>query len=208
MASLYRRPPGRIVGSSVGAAFGLVFVIANAGAVGRPADVALRLLALVGFATCLVGVVRRARQSPRVSPEQPRLGRGYWAVVAGEVAIILVGRYILATALGRPGAVLPWVTLVVGVHFFALAEVLHARLYHVVGLLVTGCALAGFALANSAGGATGATSAVAVAAGVCPGFLLLAASLWGLRPPRRKPIVAPAPDAEESSRSDGSGAVG
>ncbi len=186
MASPFRRLPGRAIGSSIGAAFGVVFVIANAGALGRPTEVALRLLALGAFMACLVCVVRSSRVA--VAGEPLHFGPEYWAVVAGEVAFLLAGRYILNGPLDRPEAALPWLTLVVGVHFFPLAVVRHARIDHLLGIMLTGCGLAGLGLAFAPGDTAAAT---ALTAGVIPGFVLLTASIWAMRDVSPRPISAP-----------------
>ncbi|MGN6574957.1 MAG: hypothetical protein ACTHKG_04660 [Nocardioides sp.] len=184
MGSLRRRLPGDAVGSSVGAAFGGVFVFATAGELGRLADMSLRLVALLVFGVCMAGVIRSSRRAR--APRPARFGRHYWAVVAAEVTLILAGRYVLVVILDRPEAVLPWVTVVVGVHFFPLAVVLRARIDHLVGLALTGCGLAGLVLSFTADDAAMPTALIA---GVCPGFVLLGASLWGLRHPVPQPTT-------------------
>ncbi len=194
MVTPLRRMSGRAVGSSVGAVFGVVFVVVSTGALGRPATVALRLLAVGVFMTCAVGVVRASRAARTGDPV--RFGRGYWAVVAGEVVLLFAGRYVLIGPLDRPEAAVPWLTLVVGVHFFPLAVVLRAGIDHLLGIVLTGCGMAGLGLAFAPGDTATAT---ALTAGVIPGFLLLAASLWGVRNVGPRPASAPVPAQESPS---------
>ncbi len=107
--------------------------------------------------------------------------------------MLLAGWYLLNGPLGRPDAALPWVTLVVGVHFFALALVFRARAQHFLGASLTVCGVVGLALA--VGGAP--ASSVALTAGICPGFVLLAFSLWDLS--RARPAAGARPSTPETT---------
>jgi hypothetical protein len=166
---------GRATGSVIGAVFGLVYVEVNAFTIGEPGSLVVRIAAWVAFGTCLVAVGRGRGRGAASPGEALRLGARYWLVVAGEAVLLFGGWYGLNGPIGRPDAALPWVTLVVGVHFFALAVVFHARVHHLLGVCLTLCGAAGMALAL--GGAS--SSSVVVTAGICPGFVLLAFSLWG-----------------------------
>ena len=64
-------------------------------------------------------------------------GRSYWLVVGAEVASAAVGIVVLSL-LDRPLGVLPWVSLVVGLHFVGLARVWHQPSLHVVGAALRG----------------------------------------------------------------------
>ncbi len=182
VAGSRQRIPGRIVGSGVGALAGLVYVVANATAMEPPLRIAARLVAGAIFGACAVGMIRTLRtlRTHRLhEPDQPRhADRRYWAVLAGEVATAVSGAYVLAGPLQRPGAVLAWVTLVVGLHYFPLATVLRAPVFRVLGLCLTGLGLSALGVAAAVGDQG---PAIPVIAGVCPGFVLLAASLWALR---------------------------
>ena len=68
-----------------------------------------------------------------------------------------------------------WVSVVVGVHFFALAALWRVSLFRWLGAAIAVCGLAGLAAAG-----LGASSAVvATMGGVLPGALLLAAGYQG-----------------------------
>lgn len=184
------------MGSVVGAGFGLVYVESNASAIAQPWSIMVRIAGGVSFALCLVALYGGLRR-PRATPSaQSRLVEArYWLVVAGEAAALFTGWYVLNGPLGRPDAALPWVTLVVGVHFFALAVVFGARVQHLLGLLLTGCGAVGMALAFS--GAP--SSSVAVAAGLSPGFVLLGFSLWGLIGSGRETATGTGPFTQSGS---------
>jgi hypothetical protein len=97
--------------------------------------------------------------------------------VAAEVAAIAAGSALLNGPLDRPRAVVAWVSVVVGMHFAALAAVWRVSLFRWLGAAIALCGLAGLAAAG-----LGASSAViATVGGVLPGALLLAAGYRGAR---------------------------
>jgi hypothetical protein len=161
----------------IGAGFGLVYVLVNAGALGSPLDAVLRVGAVLSVAA-LLGVLLRGGPGP-AGERPPVFGRGYALVVLAEVAAVVGGSLALG-ALGLPGARFPWLTFVVGVHFVLLARVWRERSIGWVGgaLAVCGALGLGAALAGAP------PAAVTVLAGVLPGVLLLAGSWWGVGPGR------------------------
>lgn len=187
---------GRETGSAIGAVFGLLYVESNANAIAHLWSLMVRIAGGASFALCLVALCWGLRHTRATPSAQARLvGAGYWFVVAGEAAALFTGWYALNGPLGRPDAALPWVTLVVGVHFLALAVVFGVRVQHLLGLLLTGCGAVGMALALS--GAP--SSSVAVAAGIGPGFVLLGFSVWGLVGPGRETATGSGPLTQRGS---------
>ncbi|QJY45827.1 hypothetical protein [Pseudonocardia broussonetiae] len=166
------------IGALVGGSFGLVYVLVNAGALGTPAGPAVQAAGVLAFVALLVAVLRRRGTGP-AGP--PRFTRGYWLVVLAEAVAIVVGAQVL-TALGLPP--LPWVTVVVGVHFLPLARMWSAPSLARVGVALALCGAAGLVAA-----VTGASPAVvALLAGVLPGALLLGGALLGATRPT--PVAA------------------
>src|SRR4051794_6846726 len=103
---------GPRTGSLVGAVGGVLFVVLNAGVVGGPADVVLRVLAVLAFALVLwFSVLRPAARRPGPAPS-PRALRTYVVCVVGEVVAIPLGAQVLTRLLDRPVLVLPWVVVV------------------------------------------------------------------------------------------------
>ncbi len=166
---------GRRIGSTIAAAFGLVYVLVNTGALPMGWSLTLRLLALVAFVAILVAVVRVGPPRDVDGPSGPVFGRAYQVVVAVELVALFGGARLLSGPIQTPEAGVAWVSTVVGVHFFALAVVFGERFFHVLGALVTACGVIGLVLALAGAGET----ATAVVAGVVPGALLLASGWWG-----------------------------
>lgn len=188
--------PGRYIGSFIAAVFGLVYVEVNAGDLPPPAAWAVRVLGVLGLVV-VAGLAVAARGRPdRTAGGRPPgdggpapFGRGYWAIVAVEFALIVAGARVLAGPLGRPDLGVAWVSLVVGLHFFALARHFGMAFFNAVGLVITACAAVGLVV----GLATGAAAVVALVSGVVPGFVLLAAAGWGVGGDRRgSPAPSPA----------------
>jgi hypothetical protein len=109
-------------------------------------------------------------------------GRGYWLIVALEAAGIVAGSALLR-AIGLGSATVAWVSVVVGVHFLALATVWRVSLFQHLG-----SAIAAFGAAAIAAAAAGAGVAwVAGIGGVLPGVFLLSAAT------QRARTIAPLP---------------
>lgn len=165
----------------IGAVFGLVFVVANAGSLPTAAAVPLRILAIASFIWLFIAL-RRSR-TPRADGEggaAPRMfGRGYLLVVAAEVAAALAGILVINLVLHVPQATVAWISLVVGLHFFGLAVVWRMPALRLLAAAMTACGAAGLVLA-----ACGASLAViATVGGIVPGALLLGSVGWSLRTP-------------------------
>ncbi|MGK4583875.1 hypothetical protein [Kitasatospora sp. HPMI-4] len=159
-------------GPLIGGIFGLVFIQANAGALPQAVGVPLRVLGAAAFLGLFVAL-RRARAPRTADTPQRTFGRGYWLVVAAEVIALAAGLVVINSVLHAPHAVVGWIALVVGVHFFGLAAVWRMPSLRRLAAALSACGAVGLALA-----ASGFSPAViAAVSGIAPGVLLLA-SVW------------------------------
>lgn len=168
--------PAYRFGLLIGAAFGLIDIEANAGvALPSPASTVLRALGVSAFVG-LILLAPRTRPAPQNGATGGvSFGRGYWLVVAGEVAAIAIGNAVLSGPLDAPHAVVAWVSVVVGAHFFGLAVVWRMPFVRRLGAAIALCGALGFVAA-----AAGASAApIAAIAGLAPGALLLGTAYWG-----------------------------
>jgi len=174
---------GQRLGSLIGGVFGLIYVEINAGALTAPAAAALRIAGAVVFAG-LVALLAAGRGPGAASAETEAeaeaatrggFGPRYWLIVAAEVAAFIAGSALLNGPLDRPRAVVAWVSVVVGVHFFALAALWRVSLFRWLGAAITLCGLAGLAAAFL----DASDAVIASLGGVLPGALLLAAGYAG-----------------------------
>ncbi|MEV7691655.1 hypothetical protein [Streptomyces bungoensis] len=94
-------------------------------------------------------------------------------MVVIEVVVGLTGIILINGPLRAPLATVPWIALVVGLHFFGLAAVWRLPALRWLGAAMSACGAAGLALA-----ACGSSSAtIAVVAGIAPGALLLGSAI-------------------------------
>lgn len=189
--------PGQLIGSLIGGAFGFIYVEVNAGALPGAAAWAVRVLGVVALAALLLAARRRSVDAAARGTDTegdvvpgagtrhdtgpsgargPAFGRGYWIVVVVEFLAIFAGVRLLAGPLDRPEAGVAWVSLVVGVHFFALAVHFARRFFHVLGAAIALSGVVGLVI-DFAGGSA---AVVAVVAGIIPGAILMAFAGWGL----------------------------
>lgn len=166
-------------GRLIGALFGLVFVLANARALPTAAAVPVCALGIASFVWLFVAL-RRVRTPPAGPGAAPRkFGRGYLLVVAAEVVAVVAGFLVINLVFHAPQAAVPWLSLVVGLHFFGLAVVWHMPSLRLLAAAMAACGAAGLVLA-----ACGASLAViATVSGIAPGALLLGSVWWSLRTP-------------------------
>lgn len=150
------------LGSLVGAAFGLVFVLVNAGGIAGSA--LWQVAAVVAFAAVVAAAARSRVSAP---PPAPTALRTYGACVLAEVVAIPVGARVL-TALDQPDLVLCWVVLVVGVHFGPFARAFDAPVFLPLAIALVLLALGGGALVLAG------VDDAQLATGVVAGFVLLA----------------------------------
>ncbi|MER5206280.1 hypothetical protein [Streptomyces sp. NPDC002825] len=182
-------------GRIIGAAFGLVFVQANAGSLPTAVATPLRLLALAGFLWVTVfgrrgsGVPTAASESGTATASSggpgTRFGRGYWYVVAAEALGLAAGLMVITRVLHAPQAAVGWIAFVVGVHFSGLAVAWRRPALHGLGASIAVCGAAGLVLAAL----DAPVAAIRGVAGILPGILLLASVL---RPGRSDPAAAEA----------------
>jgi hypothetical protein len=177
--------PGQRLGSIIGATFGLIYVLINAGQLPSAIRLPLRATGVVAFLAVLAAVCRIRGVSATDGAMAGRpggFGRTYWLVVAAEAAALWAGLAVLNGPLHAPDAGVAWVSTVVGAHFFAIAAVFGQRFFHVLGAGIMACGVIGLLLV--AGGAR--VQLVATIGGIVPGALLLASGWWGAHrvPPR------------------------
>ncbi|GAA4917952.1 hypothetical protein EV188_101631 [Actinomycetospora succinea] len=157
------------VGDLVGAGFGALFVVLNAGLLGAVGHVVAAVVAVACAATVVLAYVRRRRVTGDVGMFP--MTRSYQLIVALEVVALFGGTAVLGRL--APQLSVPWVVLVVGVHFLALARwwLVGARPFLVLGAVLTVIAVVG-GVVGVLGGPASAPLAAFVA-GVGAGVVML-----------------------------------
>ncbi|TDV51029.1 hypothetical protein [Actinophytocola oryzae] len=177
---------GMVVGSLVGVGFGLVFIEVNSGGLGGSWPLVLRVAGAVVAAVLLAGVVWVARRGT-IEGEAPSggfTGRRYWNIVGLEGVALFLGLVLINGVFKHTEYAVPWIALVVGVHFVLLAQAWRIDLYRWLGYAQTLLGLVGFVLA--AFGAAVAT--VNLVSGVLSGVALFVTVAVGIL--RSRPVTA------------------
>lgn len=168
---LHRLQDPRVWGTTVGAAGGTVFVLANRGALGGPwSEIAAAMWA--GALIAYVWFVFVARRSfDEVRSPAPHAAVIYLGSVAGMLVLIRFGTALLdhvgATEL-RPAIIV----IAVGLHFFPFASAFHTPMFHVLGTVMVVLGSAGLGL----GAITDGTAASSAA--VTSGIAMLGVIAW------------------------------
>lgn len=169
----------RLTGMLIGAVFGAVFVFVNASS---PLNSVLATVLQVAASVALAFIVimwftagKRLRTGAAASAREPGgsfYGRGYLLIVAAE-AILLFGGIAVLRALGRPEETnVAWISLVVGLHFVALAPVWKEPSILIPGVVLTVLGVVGLVMTF-----TSAIAWVPIVSGVASGVTLLSGSL-------------------------------
>ncbi|GAA1944819.1 hypothetical protein GCM10009689_27580 [Brevibacterium antiquum] len=193
---------GAEIGSLIGGAFGLVFLIINSTSFSTLGRILVLIMGIAAFAVIVffairsLGRMKRAHVSSATSVESaesaegqvaiaegqaaagPRrtvpFGRSYWIIVGIE-ALALFGGTRLLSGLGHPELGVAWVAFVVGTHFYALGHVFKLNRFHILATVVTLCGIAGFIAFFAS-----IPAFIPIFSGIISGFVLLAFGLWAL----------------------------
>jgi hypothetical protein len=181
MTQAGRAPAGMVLGSVIALVFGLVFVEVNSGGLPGNWPLIVRTAGAVVAVALLVAVLRTARRGEAGGvPGGGFADRRYWNIVGIEGLALFGGLAVLNAVLGRPEFAVPWIALVVGVHFVVLGKAWRLEIFTWLGIAQTVLGVTGFVLA-----ATGAsTTTVEFVSGVLSGVALFATVAAALLLPR------------------------
>jgi hypothetical protein len=166
---------GRGIGTLVCAAFAAFWASSS-----RPEwpagfdTAAFAMIALITGALIVagIGMIRRSRQLPStidaLSGKRRRTGVHFAAIVVAEIIVMNITAYLL-TEHHLETYLVPAIAIIVGLHFFPLAQVFRARRYHLTAALMT---LAGV------GGVVAIVSGLAIAPATAIVDVACAMILW------------------------------
>ncbi|MFJ9414557.1 hypothetical protein ACIRPT_10375 [Streptomyces sp. NPDC101227] len=168
----------------VATSFGLAFVEANSATLHGPWTVVARICGgvLAVFLGVRIVAARRAAGMRFGRAGSGAFGGWYRLVVLAEVAALVAGLLVINSVAKHGSLTLPWVTFVVGVHFFGLGTLWRSRALHALAAALTVLGAAGFVL-----GAVDADPAwIAVVSGMLPGVALFTVAASSLVQHKRR----------------------
>jgi hypothetical protein len=163
--------------------FGFIFVEADAAGLHSGLQGVARAAGFI-VALALFAAINRVGKA---AARGPRLGPQYWMIVVAEVVALVAGLVVINGVARAHALTVPWIAVVVGVHFFAFVRLWRNRAYAVLGVVVTVLGATGFVMY-----ADGASAlAIRVVSGIGSGVALYLAAAYALVRLRRSATGAP-----------------
>ncbi len=157
------------VGALIGAVGGALFLAINASAVPEPWPAYVRGAGVVSF-LLVVWLVLRVPDDPHAYAPDARQLQAFWITVALEVVAIVGGAQLFIRVFDRPAATLPWVAIVLGVHWLVFHVVFARDVFVWLGWLTLTCGVVGMLVALTQ---AGPPESVAIVSGLFTGVVML-----------------------------------
>lgn len=159
---------GATVGAVVGTVGALLFGVVNAFVLESPYPWYVIGAAVLAFALVL-WLVLRVPPDPDAYRPDPRQLQAFWIVVALEVLAIIGGTQLAIRVINRPDLSLPWVAIVLGLHWLAFRLVFQQTVFLWLGWFTTTLGLLGAMIALTA---TGPPVSVPIVSGLFVGLVM------------------------------------
>lgn len=167
--------PGRLIGSTIAASFGLAFVLINAGQLPGVWSQVARIVGLLAAVAYAVLAWRRRGAARGHGRGGSLFGGWYWPIVLAEAVALFGGVAVMARVFDRGAYGVAWVITVVGLHFLPLGLASGERALVWLAAVLTPVGLVGLALA-----AVRAPVWWVALVAVVTGLSFLASALWAV----------------------------
>jgi hypothetical protein len=157
------------VGSLIGLVGGMVFVAVNGTVLPSPWSGVLIGAAALVFLLAL-RTLRRTPPDPDAYRPDERQMQALWITIGLEVAFLLGGGLVINTVLQAPRASLPWVSLILGLHWLVFHRVFGQPVFLWLGWFTVTCGVTGMVAAVTQ---IGPPEAPVVVSGVLTGLVML-----------------------------------
>jgi hypothetical protein len=165
---------GARVGALIGAVGGLAFVLFNSWPLGDPwTNVAIGI-GVLWFLWDVRAIMRVPENPDAVRPDARQM-QAFWIVVALEVVLIIGGTQLAIRVLDMPSACLPWVAIVLGVHWLVFRMVFRENVFLWLGFFTLTCGVVGLMVALTGVAGSDSLAATAITSGLLVGIVLLVA---------------------------------
>lgn len=162
---------GARVGPLIGLVGGVVFVVVNGFVLPTPWSGVVIGIALV-VALLATRTVLRAPSDPGAYRPDSRQMQAFWITIALEVAALLGGGLVINSVLHLPEASLPWVSLVLGVHWLVFKTVFQQDVFLWLGWFTLTLGIVGMIAALSK---IGPQESPVVVSGLLTGLVMIGA---------------------------------
>lgn len=133
---------GAKVGALIGLVGGLFFVVLNGPVLPVPWPTVVIAVGVVLF-LFTIRTVLRTRPDPAAYRPDERQMQAFWITVGLEAAAIFGGAFVIVRVLGRPDASLPWISLVLGLHWLVFHRVFGEPVFLWLGWFTLTCGVMG-----------------------------------------------------------------
>lgn len=133
---------GAKVGALVGLVGGLLFVVLNGPVLPVPWSTIAIAAGVVLFLFTVRTVLRTPRDPAAYRPDERQM-QAFWITIGLEVAAIFGGSFVIVRVLDRPDVSLPWISLVLGVHWLVFHRVFGEAVFLWLGWLTLTCGVMG-----------------------------------------------------------------
>jgi hypothetical protein len=158
----------------VGAVGGLAFVLFNSWPLGDPWTNVLIGIGVLWFLWDVRAIMRVPEDPDAVRPDARQM-QAFWIVVALEVVLIIGGTQLAIRGLDMPSASLPWVAIVLGVHWLVFRMVFRENVFLWLGFFTLTCGVVGLMVALTGVAGSDSLAATAITSGLLVGIVLLVA---------------------------------
>jgi hypothetical protein len=162
---------GARVGALVGLVGGLLFVVVNGFVLPTPWSGVVMGLALL-VALLATRTVLRTAPDPEAYRPDSRQMQAFWITIALEVAALVGGGLVLNQVLHVPEASLPWISLVLGVHWLVFKTVFQQDVFLWLGWFTLTLGIVGMIAALSR---IGPPESPVVVSGLLTGLVMIGA---------------------------------
>lgn len=160
---------GAKVGAAVGLVGGLLFVVLNGPVLPVPWPTVVIAAGVVLFLFTIRTVLRTPPDPDSYRPDERQM-QAFWITLGLEAAAIFGGAFVIVRVLDRPDASLPWISLVLGVHWLVFHRVFGEPVFLWLGWLTLTCGVIGMLAALTQ---IGPPASATVVSGLLTGAVML-----------------------------------
>ena len=175
---------GARIGALIGLIGGLVFVVVNVFVLPVPWPTVIIVVAVVVALLALRTVLRTGVVPGDHQPDERQM-QAFWITIGLEVVALVGGGFLINSVLHVPSASLPWISLVLGVHWLVFRAVFQQDVFLWLGWFTLTLGLIGMVTALTQ---TGPPESPVVVSGVLTGLVMIGTVAYDARHRRQRSL--------------------